>query len=106
MSDYTERTHGRFIDANALYSTDDFQDDYKERIRNLEAALTHIRAWQLNAEYNLPRNGKWIKLDIYKGMAQYKCSVCGAENYVPECMGEPIYEYCPCCGAKMGGPNP
>lgn len=45
--------------------------------------------------------GKWIKLDMHKGMEQYKCSVCRSECYVPECMGEPMYAYCPNCGARM-----
>ena len=47
-------------------------------------------------------HGKWIKLDMHKGMEQYKCSVCRSECYVPECMGEPMYCYCPNCGATMG----
>lgn len=38
---------------------------------------------------------------MHKGMEQYKCSVCRAECYVPECMGEPMYCYCPNCGADM-----
>jgi hypothetical protein len=46
-------------------------------------------------------HGKWIKLDMHKGMEQYKCSVCRSECYVPECMGEPMYYYCPNCGADM-----
>ena len=45
---------------------------------------------------------KWIALDIYRGMGNYKCSACNQECYVPECMGEPMYIYCPNCGAKMG----
>jgi hypothetical protein len=46
-------------------------------------------------------HGKWIKLDMHKGMEQYKCSVCRSECYVPECMGKPMYCYCPNCGADM-----
>lgn len=48
-------------------------------------------------------HGKWIKLDMHRGMEQYKCSICRSECYVPECMGEPMYGYCPCCGADMMG---
>ena len=34
------------------------------------------------------------------------CSVCGSEEVVPTCMGEPtIWNYCPSCGAKMKGGN-
>ena len=53
----------------------------------------------LNAE---PKRGRWISLDMHKGMEQFRCSACGIECYVPTCLGKPIYEYCPNCGAKMG----
>jgi hypothetical protein len=47
--------------------------------------------------------GEWIRLDVHKGMEQYKCSVCLTPVYVPECMGEPLYGFCPVCGARMKG---
>ena len=50
-------------------------------------------------------NGKWIKLDMHRGMEQYKCSSCGESCYVPECMGKPMYLFCPNCGAQMNGGN-
>lgn len=50
-------------------------------------------------------HGKWIKLDMHRGMEQYKCSSCGESCYVPECMGEPMYLFCPNCGAQMNGGN-
>lgn len=49
--------------------------------------------------------GKWIKLDMHRSMEQYKCSACRSECYVPECMGEPMYDFCPHCGADMREPN-
>ena len=49
---------------------------------------------------------EWIALDIYRGMGNYKCSVCNQECYVPECMGEPMYIFCPNCGAKMRKEEP
>lgn len=49
------------------------------------------------------KHGAWVKLDMHRGMEQYKCSSCNTECYVPECMGEPLYSYCPNCGAKMDG---
>ena len=45
--------------------------------------------------------GEWVRLDVHKGMEQYKCSVCETPTYVPECMNDPMYGYCPNCGAKM-----
>ena len=50
-----------------------------------------------------PKRGRWIKLDMHRGMADHKCSVCKQECYVPTCMGEPMYAFCPQCGAKMEG---
>ena len=48
-----------------------------------------------------PKRGRWIALDMHKGMEQFKCSMCAVEYYVPTCMGQPMYQYCPNCGAKM-----
>ena len=47
------------------------------------------------------KKGRWIKLDMHRGMADHKCTACEQECYVPTCMGEPMYAYCPNCGAKM-----
>jgi DNA-directed RNA polymerase subunit RPC12/RpoP len=47
------------------------------------------------------RHGKWIKLDMHEHLADHKCTACGQECYVPICMGEPMYIYCPNCGARM-----
>ena len=47
------------------------------------------------------RHGRWVKLDLHKGMADHKCTSCGMEVYVPTSWGEPLYGYCPVCGAKM-----
>ena len=46
---------------------------------------------------------RWIPLDIYKSDGNYKCSHCNQPCYVPECMGEPMYAFCPNCGADMRG---
>ena len=50
-----------------------------------------------------PKRGRWIKLDMHIGMADHKCTACEQECYVPTCMGEPMYAFCPNCGAKMRG---
>lgn len=47
--------------------------------------------------------GKWTRLDMHKGIEQFWCSICRSECYVPTCMGEPMYEFCPNCGARMDG---
>ena len=48
-----------------------------------------------------PKRGRWIKLDMHRGLTDHKCTACKQECYVPTCMGEPMYAYCPNCGAKM-----
>ena len=48
-----------------------------------------------------PKRGRWIKLDMHRGMADHKCTACKQECYVPTCMGEPMYAFCPNCGAEM-----
>lgn len=35
----------------------------------------------------------------------YRCTNCGAKNRVKEVMGQPDFNYCPKCGAKMDGGN-
>lgn len=47
------------------------------------------------------RHGRWLRLDMHKGMADHKCTSCGMEVYVPTSWGEPLYGYCPVCGATM-----
>ena len=69
----------------------------KQARENNEALDVAIKALQ-SAE---PKRGKWIKLDMHRGMADHKCTACEQECYVPTCMGEPMYAFCPNCGAKM-----
>lgn len=43
------------------------------------------------------KTGKWI----WKTLDVYKCSECETETHVDECMEEPIYNFCPYCGARL-----
>lgn len=56
-----------------------------------------------DVEFVKRKKGKWIKLDMHAHLADHKCTACGQECYVPTCMGEPMYTYCPNCGADMRG---
>lgn len=47
------------------------------------------------------KRGRWVKLDIHPHLADHKCTACGESAYVPTCMGEPMYLFCPNCGARM-----
>lgn len=81
----------------------------RERILNLPTADVVTwgelqKTWKIaNHGVQPARHGRWIKLDMHRGMENYKCSACRSECYVPECMGEPMYVLCPNCGAKMDG---
>ena len=49
------------------------------------------------------KRGKWIGRRSIAAPNRYECSVCKRMTIVDECMGEPIYCYCPWCGAKTKG---
>ena len=51
------------------------------------------------------KRGKWVKLDMHPHLADHKCTACGESAYVPTCMGEPMYLFCPNCGARMDVPD-
>lgn len=40
-------------------------------------------------------HGRWIKQD--ETFLNFQCSACGVKNHHTQ------WDYCPCCGAKMGG---
>lgn len=46
-----------------------------------------------------PKKGKWI----WRTSDIYRCSECETDSHVAECMEEPIYNFCPYCGADMKG---
>lgn len=46
------------------------------------------------------KHGEWIYVDGDVGYNVYRCSKCGKVISLDE---EKIYNYCPNCGAKMGG---
>lgn len=46
------------------------------------------------------KHGRWEKHDNLMG-EYYHCSVCDTRTEVATCMGDPIFVYCPFCGAKM-----
>ena len=65
----------------------------------VEMALTIKAAPTVEAEP--VKHGRWVRLDMHKGMADHKCTACNSEVYVPTSWGEPLYGYCPVCGARM-----
>lgn len=66
-----------------------------------EAGRKQLEAWWAARCAESVRHGRWARLDIPVGEPDFKCTVCNIRVHVPTCMGEPMYEYCPVCGAKM-----
>ena len=96
-------------DIEELRESDWFNAPYlsKERKIGLSEAFDMIQGVCIKhaptVDAEPVRHGKWIKLDMHAHLADHKCTACGQECYVPTCMGEPMYTYCPNCGAKMDG---
>ena len=72
--------------SDCFYADEEVLDAVKTTLKELPPAL-HKR-----------KTGHWIKSD--KGV--FLCSECnsGYKNQ-PTCMGKPMFEFCPICGADM-----
>ena len=90
----------RLIDADKAIEATWEQPTYTDPLNVLTEVRDRIR--ELPTVDAVPvRHGKWIKLDMHAHLADHKCTACGQECYVPTCMGDPMYIYCPNCGARM-----
>lgn len=88
----------RLIDADALFSdvrNCDFSGEEK-------LAITFVVNRQPKIDAEPVKHARWEFCSNLMG-EYYKCSECGYKVDVPTCMGEPIFTYCPYCGAKMDG---
>lgn len=47
------------------------------------------------------KTGKWKPFDLTYGRNIYFCTACNNASEVPTSMGEPVYKFCPWCGARM-----
>ena len=66
---------------------------YQLKVDLAEAALTALRP--VSREQVEKAEWIWSTGDVYI------CSSCGEKTYVDECMGTPIYNFCPFCMAPM-----
>jgi hypothetical protein len=94
-------------------------DLLKDSLRSLEARgtnINYVKGLQNAIDEYFPQiidNAPTVEAEPVKHarweqccnlMGEYfKCSECGYKAEVPTCMGEPIYIFCPNCGAKMDG---
>ena len=81
-----------------------WQHEYDESASRID----DIISWVAEGIKNLPtadpvKHGRWIDRRSIAAPNRYECSVCKRMTIVDECMGEPIYCYCPWCGAKTKG---
>lgn len=60
-----------------------------------EAAMRTVDAAPVVHGRWIPRKGKWF--------SYFQCSVCGEKISYPTADGKALPNYCPNCGAKMGG---
>lgn len=76
----------------------DIADKQKEKliIQVMADIVTPIVVSQPPVELER-KKGKWI----WQTFSRYMCSECGRITNVDECMEEPMYTYCPYCGAPM-----
>ena len=85
----------RLIDAHDLWSDIMMLPHNGDMISSEEVEQAIEDAPTVDAVEVVHGRWEWITEDIYG------CTNCGARNHVKEVMGQPDYNYCPNCGAKM-----
>ncbi len=78
-----------------LHHFDEEHGDIKF-VMGIESLMEYIEHLP-SVEAEPVKHGNWGE-NIY---GYRKCSVCGRVTQVDECMREPLYLYCPYCGAEM-----
>ena len=68
----------------------------------LQDAIETIRMCPA-ADVQEVKHGKWNSVSVSNYFYGFYCSNCHKSGNVPTVMGEPMYSYCPWCGAKMDG---
>ena len=91
----------RLIDADAFVKDILTAGIGKTIIEYSESDIGYMIHKRPTADAAPVKHGRWVKLDMHKGMEQFKCSECSSECYVPTCLGTPMFDFCPNCGAKM-----
>ena len=92
-----EVLENRLSQCQYVYDTSQFPDisypGAKREIDALEIALTALRP----VSREQVEKAEWI----WSTGNVYICSSCGEKTHVDECMGTPIYDFCPFCMAPM-----
>lgn len=90
MAQYIERAHA--VDA-LIDNTHIVGSDLEDAVN----AICKIPA----ADVAPARHGRWKPFDLTYGRSIYYCTVCNNSAVVPTALGEPIFNFCPNCGASM-----
>lgn len=91
------QTHGRLIDADALY------EYITNKVGGVDCAVLLDDEISPTVQADRP-HGEWVEREDWNGDSYYDCSVCG-ESFVL-CDGTPsmnLYHFCPNCGADNRG---
>lgn len=75
--------------------------DYLTGYISALSATEGIIAGLPDADVEPVKHGKWLNND--DKWEFYKCSICGNEAYWDTDYGQQLFDFCPWCGAKMGG---
>lgn len=84
---------------NAFDSLKEENKRFKFSNTMLEKELQEYRQLEEQGLLRKVEQGEWIKQT--RCIDTWSCTNCGEVEKVPTCMGEPIYNFCPNCGAKM-----
>ena len=76
-----------------IVSSDRGPEEWRKDAEALDLALTALRP--ITREQVEKAEWIWSTGDVYI------CSSCGEKTHVDECMGTPIYNFCPFCMAPM-----
>ena len=88
------------IRAKTFMRKEDFDkwaDDIKKQNKNIVCIPCDAEVVSADAE-----QGVWEHIESKWADNIFKCSKCGNPLIIPTVDGEPIYNYCVHCGAKMG----
>lgn len=89
----------------ALKTESSAEGKYEKAIRTLQEMpryLNGVKEKQIKKISADAEHGVWEHIESTLADNMFKCSKCGNPLIIPTVDGEPIYNYCLHCGAKMG----
>ena len=88
----------RYIDADALIDFIDVgHSRHPSELCFSEIDVVNLLLHAPTADVAPVVHGRWE----WDTADVYECSNCGEKSHVKEVIGQPVWDYCPNCGAKM-----